>query len=244
MAAHERLRLVDAARGFSVLSMVAFHWCYDLKFLVGASLPWFAPPLQDVWRSSISWAFLLIAGCMCSLSRSNLRRAARYGAVALAVFVATSLASVDVPISFGIIYCMAACTLVAWLLERLHVAPKGPRTALVLFVAFLVLRGLPLGYVGVGDAVVRLPLAWYQTPWLAWLGLPGPGFSSGDYYPLLPYLLLFLAGSAMGRWWKDKGFPKAFLTRGCVPLEHVGRLALPVYVAHQPLLLLLCGLIG
>ncbi|MBR3226161.1 MAG: DUF1624 domain-containing protein [Atopobiaceae bacterium] len=240
----DRFHLFDALRGFSILSMVAFHFCYDLKFIAGYSMDWFAPPLQDVWRASISWTFLLIAGIMCSLSKDNLKRSLRYGALALAIYVVTLVAAVDYPISFGIIYCMAACTFVSWLLSILGIRPKGPIAGAILLVCFLLLLGVPYGYVGAGAYAMRLPTQWYASPWLSWLGLPGPGFISGDYYPLIPYLLLFLAGSAFGWWWKDIGFPEACSKIKCAPLEFVGRHPLEIYIVHQPVLLGICALIA
>lgn len=233
-----RIGVFDAVRGFSVISMVLFHLCYDLRFLAGVSLPWFAPPLQDVWRASISWTFLLVAGCMCPLSRNNLRRAAQYGAVALAIYAVTLVAAVDTPISFGIIYCMAASTLVAWALDKLHALPGGYRAAAVLFVAFLGLLPLSRGWVCWGPIAFEVPRELFDTGLLSWLGLPGPGFASGDYYPLLPYLLLFLTGAALGQAWHERGYP-SWARAATVPvLNFVGRHALLVYVAHQPVLLL------
>jgi uncharacterized membrane protein len=235
-----RLRLFDTIRGFSVVSMVGFHLCYDLVFLAGIDIAWFHPPLQDMWRASISWTFLLVAGCMCCFSRDNLRRAIRYGALAAGIFVATSIASVDAPINFGIIYCMAACTFVQWALQRMGCKPYGPVAACALGLCFVLCLNLSRGYVGVGPASIRLPSALFATPWLSWLGFPGPGFVSSDYYPLLPFVLLYLCGSSLGWWWKDRGFPDVF-TKGFAPLEAVGRHPLEVYVAHQPILLLLTG---
>lgn len=239
-----RLGVFDLVRGLSVVSMVLFHLCYDLKFIVGVDLGWFAPPFQDVWRCSISWTFLFVAGCMCPLSRDNLRRAAQYGAVALAIWVVTTLAAVDVPISFGIIYCMAACTLVFWALDRLGLAPRGVAAAVVLVALFLLLQGLPDGTVGLPGATLELPRSFYATPWLSWLGLPGPHFSSGDYYPLLPYLFLYLAGAALGARWKSRGYPEWAKRAHVAPLNFVGRHALVIYVAHQPLILGACALVG
>ena len=237
-----RIGIFDAVRGLSVVSMVLFHLCYDLKFLAGLSLPWFAPPLQDVWRCSISWTFLFVAGCMCPLSRSNLRRGLQYGLVALAVWAVTSVAAVDTPISFGIIYCMAACTLVAWAMGRLGALPRGPMAAAVLVVAFLALQGISRGTVGLGPWQLVLPRELYESGLLSWLGLPGPRFASGDYYPLLPYLMLFLAGAAMGSTWKERGYP-TWTRKVHVPLVNaVGRHALLVYVAHQPVLLAVTAL--
>ncbi len=127
-----RVRLFDAVRGFSVVSMVLFHLCYDLVFIEGVDVAWFAPPLQDVWRASISWTFLLVSGWMCSFSHDNLTRSLRYLAVALVIFAATSLAAVDDPISFGIIFCIGAATLADALLERAHLEPRGLVCAAVL----------------------------------------------------------------------------------------------------------------
>ena len=92
-----RLGVFDLVRGVSVVSMVLFHLCYDLTFIAGHNLEWFEPPLQDMWRCSISWVFLFIAGCMCTLSRNNLRRALEYGGVALAIWVVTTIVAVDTP---------------------------------------------------------------------------------------------------------------------------------------------------
>ncbi len=235
-----RIGVFDAVRGLSVISMVLFHLCYDLRFIYGFDLGWFAPPLQDAWRASISWTFVFVAGCMFSLSRSNLRRGAQYAAVALAIFVVTSVASVDTPISFGIIYCMAACTLVTWALAAGGLVPRGPVAAAALAVAFVALLDLPRGSVGIGPVSVILPEGAYGTEWLSWLGLPGPAFSSGDYYPLLPYLMLYLAGVAMGSFWAERGYPGWARRLRVAPLNFVGRHALVVYVVHQPVLLALC----
>lgn len=234
-----RVHIFDVARGFSVISMVLFHFCYDLRYLANLPIAWFAPPFQDIWRCSISWAFVFIAGCMFAWSRNNLRRSLRYLVVAALVFIVTTLVAVDTPINFGIIYCMGACTLATWLLDTLGFRPSGPLAAVALSLFFLFFLNISYGTIGIGPMDIRVPVALYSTPYLSWLGLPGPGFSSGDYYPLLPYLFLYLAGSAMGRHWRTNGAPQAFYDITCPPLETVGQHALPIYVLHQPVLLLL-----
>ena len=231
------MAVFDVARGFSVISMVLFHLCYDLRFIYGMDLGFFKPPFQDIWRASISWIFLFIAGCMCTFSRNGLKRALRYLLVALAVFVVTTIAAVDVPISFGIIFCMGACTLIEYLLNLLGLSPQGKVAAAILFVIFLLLRGIPAGYVGSATAPLWLPRWLYSTPYLSFLGFPGPGFASGDYYPIIPFLFMFLTGTAMGRYWKSNGYPSWFHRVSCAPLEWVGRHALPIYVIHQPLII-------
>ncbi len=238
-----RVLIFDAARGFSVISMVLFHFCYDLRFIQGRNLWWFAPPLQDIWRCSISWAFVFIAGCMFVWSRDNLKRSGRYLLAALLIWIVTTVAAVDVPINFGVIFCMGACTLCTWVLSRLNITPYGPVPAAILLCCFLATQGLARGVVGFGPCSIALPRQLYMTPWLSWAGFPGPGFMSGDYYPLLPYLFLYLAASSLARMWKDRGLPAWCYESRFPLLETIGRAALPIYFLHQPLLLLLAQLI-
>lgn len=239
-----RIRLLDAVRGFSVISMVGFHLCYDLAFLAGVGLPLFEPPFRDVWRASISWTFLLVAGIMCTQSRDNLRRAGRYLAVTLAIYLVTSLAGVDDAISFGIIFCMGGSTLVAWALLRAGLLRASWAGVALLVATFLLCLPVPQGSVGLPGHLAALPAALYATPWLSWLGFPGPHFVSGDYYPLLPFALLYLAGAVLGLCVeRGGGWPSWAYRHGCRPLEFVGRHALWVYVLHQPVLLVLLGLV-
>jgi uncharacterized membrane protein len=244
-APRTRLRALDALRGFSVLSMVLFHAAYDVAYVYQAGFEWFRPPLQDVWRASISWTFLLIAGVMCNYSRDNLKRSGRYLLVAALIFVATSVAKVDVPISFGIIFCMGASTLLYALLERLGLTGKREGggdgvdlcLAALLFVAFLATLKLPQGLLGLGPWQVMVPRGPYDSGMLDWAGFPSPTFASGDYYPVIPFSLLYLAGSHLGRvLLRHEGIRSWLETHGCPPLEWVGRHALWIYVLHQPLL--------
>ena len=232
-----RVRFFDSLRGLSVLSMVGFHLCYDLRYLAGLSLPWFQGTFQNIWRATISWVFLFLAGVMSSYSRNNYRRAAKYGLFAFAIFAVTTIAAVDDAISFGIIFCMAACTLVTAILETLRIRPRGLVAATGCIAAFLALLYVPSGYLDFGFTRMTLPQELYATPWLSWLGFPGPGFVSGDYYPVLPYLLMYLSGASFNALWKGRGYPERLRGPVCRPLEFVGRHALAFYVAHQPLIL-------
>lgn len=225
----ERIAFFDMLRGFTVISMVAFHAAYDAAYIYGYALPWFHGTLfQDIWRASISWTFLALAGWMTSLSRSNVKRACLYAGAALAVWVVTTVASVDTPISFGILFCMAASTAIYSVLQPL-LKRLNPFFGTLLF---LVLFGLTL----------NVPKADYSFDGLAWLGMPGPHFASGDYYPIVPFTFMYLAGSMGVRAFKrlcPQGYP-TWMYRNAVPaLSWVGTKSLIIYLAHQPLLILL-----
>ena len=81
------------------------------------------------------------------------------------------------------------------------------------------------------------------VPWLYPLGLTRPDFASADYFPLLPWLFLFLMGTVLGGW--------CLRHRDCrlltVPLPGAltfpGRHSLLRYLLHQPVLFGLAKLI-
>ncbi len=229
-----RIAVFDTLRGFTIFSMVLFHACYDAAYLWGIPMPWFmGTPLQAIWRASISWTFLFLAGWMTTFSRSNLRRAARYGAAAFAVFLATSLAGVDTAISFGILFCMAASTLLGHIVRKSGVLTRPAAVLLGAVIAFAL--------------TYALPLSRYPVEGLAWLGFPSPTFTSGDYYPLIPYFFMYLAGMAASSLFeraREGAYPIWMQRDWCPVLTFVGRLSLPIYLAHQPLLIAIGMVLG
>ena len=78
-----------------------------------------------------------------------------------------------------------------------------------------------------------LPGVRVETEWLWWLGLRTREFYSADYYPLLPWGLLFFAGAFAGRRLCEH-LPRWTLPR---PLTWMGRHALGIYLVHQPLMM-------
>lgn len=230
----KRIVFFDTLRGFTLLSMIAFHSTYDLAYLYGFNLPWFtSSPFQDAWRASISWTFLLLAGWMTQHSRNNLKRGLSYAIAAIIVYLVTSFASVDTPISFGILYCMAFCTIVysatSFIFKRFN-----PYIAIIICI-------------GLFAFTYNVPASVYPFNGLSWLGFPSRGFASGDYYPPLPYFFLYAIGVNSAiiylRNKKRKDAYPAWMKRDfCPPLTMIGRHSLIIYLAHQPIVLVALAL--
>ena len=221
-----RIPFFDTLRGFTVISMVCFHAAYDAAYIYGYGLDWFLNPvIQNVWRASISWVFLALAGWMCAFSSNNARRGARYAAAALLVWVATTIAAVDTPISFGILFCMAASTLLyAFAAPALTRIP--PTAGLLICLALFA-------------ATYTVPDTRVTFEGLAWLGFPGPTFTSGDYYPMIPFTFMYLAGTYATTLFAKthpRGYPTWMQRIDVKPLAFIGRHSLAVYLVHQVLL--------
>ena len=65
------------------------------------------------------------------------------------------------------------------------------------------------------------------------LGFPPPGFTSSDYFPLLPWLFLFWTGVFLSRLRPER---EDLILRPVPVVTAMGRRSLLVYMAHQPLL--------
>ena len=99
----------------------------------------------------------------------------------------------------------------------------------------LVVLGVALVAVGVQFEMTRV-----QQTWLFPLGLRSIGFSSSDYFPLLPHLGWFLLGAALGRaLYKEKKTRLPWKGADSAPIRFFclcGRQSIWIYMLHQPVL--------
>ncbi len=227
-----RLRLLDFLRGFSVFSMVAYHTLFDYVYLFGHPMGWYQGWPGYVWQQSICWVFILVSGASLHYGRHTARRGLAVLGCALAVSAVTLLMMPSQRVMSGILHLIAVAMLLSAALRRVLEKTPPAAGAAVCFALFLATKLVPSGYLGLLDIpLLALPEALYQTPFLFPLGLPGPGFFSGDYFPLLPWLFLYWAGYFAWAPLKKRLRPAA---PGKNPLEWAGRHSLLIYMLHQP----------
>lgn len=232
---HRRIDLLDAARGVAILAMVIYHGLYDLTAIFGLPDPLFAwlEPLEPPFAG----LFILLSGLSCRFSHSNLRRGLRVAALAAAISLVTAVFLPSEAIWFGILHFLAAAILLYIPLRRLLDAVPACVSVPVLLVLFILTYPVQQGYIGLaGVAGVALPGALYDCGWLFWLGFPGLSFTSADYFPLLPWLFLFLLGAVLGVPVQARRLPERFYTLRVPFLAAVGRNTLLIYMLHQPVL--------
>lgn len=71
---------------------------------------------------------------------------------------------------------------------------------------------------------------------LAYIGFPQAGFSSTDYFPLLPWIFLFATGYFLYSFLQEKGLINRLFGKGKVPgINFLGKHSLIIYMIHQPI---------
>lgn len=247
----KRYHLLDEIRGFAVLCMVVFHGFFSVMMVFGSSLAYdliqFFLPAEPIFAA----AFIFISGVCSTLSRSNAKNGLKLLAVALgvtAVTVAgTELFGMEMSIYFGVIHLLAVCLFAAALLERVKI-PCPAVCAAALGIIFLVVYEFVfkkpiLPYLGPSSFGITPEFTFSEGAVNMILGLRVPRYFMADYFPILPWVFLFLAGRCAALV-KGKGnLPAVFEKRVIPPLGFIGRRALLIYIVHQPVIFGLCYLI-
>mgnify|MGYP002410742637 FL=1 len=244
-AGRGRICLMDELRGFAVFCMIFYHGFYTFGYLFGNDVGIYFFRFFMPAEPFFAGMFLFISGVASNLTHSNLARGTRLLAVALGVTLVTWIFVPEDIITFGVLHFLSVCMILFGFLKPLADRYRFSWVPVVLcFALYFLTRGVPRGYLGYGPGLgLALPQGLYVSAWLAPLGFPGPGFESSDYFPMLPWVFVFAAGTFVGKLAKAGRIP-AFAYRPQVPpLSWFGRHALVLYLVHQPVIYGFCLLL-
>lgn len=231
----QRVHLLDEFRGFVILLMVFYHGVYDIVFIFDVDFPFFYSPFMHYLQVFIAGTFIIVSGIACRFSRNNLKRGALALGLGLLFTLVTAVVMPDQIVMFGVLHLLgSAMILFALLRPLLDKLPPLSGTLLFVLLQIFTLR-VPSGLLGYPPLAVRLPESLYANPYLFWLGFPSPSFFSSDYFPLIPWVFLFLAGSYFGVFFQQGRAPKFAYRSHCPPLAKIGRHTIWIYLLHQPI---------
>ncbi len=234
-------------RGLAIVTMIAYHFCFDLTWYRWADWPMLDDIRWIAWRSSIVTAFLFVAGVSLALrddrergrgttgwlEPSFVRRWSQVAGAASLVTIGSMLLFPASFIYFGVLHFVA----VAWLLCRR--APRLGAGSIALGVLAIVV-----------GTTIATPA--FDPRWIDWIGFAAQKPLTEDYVPLFPWLGVLLIGCGAGAWWAGRNFrttpllshawraTPAWLRR---LLCGMGRRSLTIYLLHQPVLLGVMGVV-
>ena len=221
-----RIWEIDALRGFLILCVIVAHSLYYLSGVKGLIT---LPGIVRFVMQNGGVLFVILSGLSATLGRGRIRRGVLVFAGGM-VLTLGSIAAVEMGwlseamvIRFGVLHLLGFAMMLYPLLKEL------PNRVL-----------LPLGL-----AIVALGL-WLQlkpvlvtSRFLFPLGLRYPGFSSGDYFPILPHLGWFCLGIVLGRLLYREKQTRLPGVNPANPLLQFfcwcGRNSLYIFILHLPL---------
>ena len=230
----KRYNILDDIRGFAVINMVLYHFLWDVVYLGGIAIDWYSALPGYIWQQGICWAFILLSGFCWSLGRHRLRRGLIVFVCGAVVTIVTVLVMPKNCIVFGILTMLGSCMLLMIPLEKLLRHCKCEIGLVVSGLLFAAARNIYNGSLWLGK--IELPEWLYRNYFTAFLGFPQKEFFSTDYFPLLPWIFLFIAGYFLYRIFEKYKLLGILEHRGLRPLEWIGCHALGIYLVHQPIL--------
>lgn len=240
-----RIHYVDMLRGLCVVLMVFFHAFFSAGFIFEIDL---CIKAYDFFRPAepfFAGLFILISGFSCRLSHSNLIRGVKLAGVALAVtgvtwlfenLLADSMGVTGIVIWFGILHLLSVSMILFALLRPL--LDKLPAIAGILICVFLfaVTYKAGTGFIGIGNLGFNVPEIFTENRIFYPVGLHEFAISAGDYFPVVPWIFLFFAGSFAGVYATRNKLPRELYHNRIPFLSWIGRKSLIIYVIHQPLI--------
>jgi len=224
---NKRIEIIDALRGLSVVLMVIYHMLYNLTAFLDAPSWFFSNPVFNILSPFFAGLFIFLSGVSSRFSRGNVERGAI--AIVLAVLITYVTHRMDMRITFGVLHLLGFSMLFFGLTQKFwDFIPR--KAAPYIFTALILASSLAKSHFS--------PVA--ENLWLrdilSVLGWRQQGFISNDYFPLLPWLFVFLLGTWAGLYIRERKLPGWFYDKTVPVFPKIGRKALLIYVLHQPVL--------
>lgn len=222
---NNRIWELDFLRGLAMILMIYFHLIYDMKELYGYSVNYEGNITYYIGKLS-AILFIAISGISTTLSRSSWKRGLKVIGAALLVTLVSYIFDKNFFVVFGILHFIGLSMILSGIFKKLGNLTLLAAGALIIVVGY------------------TIPLDNFSNDYLMMLGIRSQAFTSSDYYPLIPYLGIFLIGMVLGRILYSKK-KSLFNPLPCHRIiSAAGRHTLLVYLIHQPVILLILYLIS
>ena len=238
-----RAEFLDLLRGFAIIYVMLYHLIYDLIFFGGMDLPFFFTNWWETLHQFVLIVLFGISGICAGFSKNVLRRGATLFLMGELLTIGTAIFMPNDVIVFGVLSCFGAIMLIygvisPWLKKVPNIAAFVVFTLLtIVFFDFPRNESIFLFF-----RKIQLDLP-DNINYLYPIGITASGFRSADYFPLIPFGFIFLAGTAFSDCVKNGHLPELFYKAKLPVINFLGKHSLWVYIIHQPVFMLLTYLI-
>jgi uncharacterized membrane protein len=233
ISTHKRFWEIDLLRTVAIVMMITFHVLYLLNYfnIHNTGVPgvhygfwWWFPRVTG-------GTFIFAAGVSLTIAYSRSKRTSGFLLRGLKIFawgmgitLLTWLIAPDAYVRFGILHFFGIAFILAPFFIRFRYMNLILGAALMALGIYLLEQRILVDF-----------------PWLLWLGLIPRGFSTLDYWPLLPWFGLFLVGMFFGKILYPQGNRRFNIHEFSNPVTSAltlpGRHPLLIYLAQWPIVI-------
>lgn len=240
---YNRVGLLDLLRGFAIIFVMVYHLLYDLIFFSGMEIPFFFSETMDIIHNFFLVILFSVSGVCAGFSRNTVRRGAVLFLLGELLTLVTAAFVPDNLIVFGVLSCFGMIMLIYGVTESFF--KRLPQFGV--FVVFAALSVIFFNFHRSGSLYFIVDTVQLDLPtdleYLYPIGITSSEFHSADYFPLVPYGFIFLAGTALSGYFKNGELPNFLYSLRLPVVSFCGRYSLWLYVIHQPLFLAVTYLI-
>lgn len=236
-AEKKRYEKLDGIRGIALLNMIAYHTAWDLVYLYQADWRWYKSEGAYVWQQGICWTFIFLSGFCWPLGTHAWKRGITVFLGGAVITLVTLTAMPQNRVVFGVLTLTGSCMLLMNVADRWLRRFPARLGMLGSSLLFFLTKNINEGYLGFEKwNFVKLPEVLYHDMFSAYLGFPYTGFYSTDYFSLLPWGFLFVAGYFTYQIFHGKGIMRIFESSVLHPVEWLGKHSFEIYMVHQPVI--------
>ncbi len=245
MKEQKRYLLIDGIRGLAIVNMVAFHFLYDVNEIWNINSHWYEEKSIHIWQQAICWTFIIISGFVWEAGKnSSIRRGVILNIYGMLITAVTAIVLPTEIVWFGILNFMGCAAIILSLLYRQVKQIPAIWGIIINLVLFFSNTGLTDQKFGIKYLFqIDVPDFFYRIRILTFFGFPYAGFYSSDYFPVFPWIFLFLAGYFLHNYWTDKNRKRIDIHQSIPLMTWMGQNSIKIYLLHQPLCFVLCSII-
>jgi len=233
ISTHKRFWEIDLLRTVAIVMMITFHVLYLLNYfhIDNTGVPgvhygfwWWFPRVTGGTFIFAAGVSLTIAYYRSKRTSGFLLRGLKIFAWGMGITLLTWLIAPDAYVRFGILHFFGIAFIFAPFFLRFRYMNLILGAALMALGTYLLEQRILVDF-----------------PWLLWLGLIQHGFSTLDYWPLLPWFGLFLVGMFFGKILYPQGNRRFNIHEFSNPVTSAltlpGRHPLVIYLAQWPIVI-------
>lgn len=209
---------IDFLRAIAIILMVIFHIVYDLNEFVGIDIDY----LSGFWYwegKTSALMFIFLAGISSGFSKNTIKRGIRVLIFAMVITLVTYIFFREQYIRFGILHLLGTGMILFPLLKKIN------NVLLFISAVFITFTAISIKSTIV-DTSMLLPF-----------GVMYRGFVTLDYYPISPYLSVFILGILAYKMYYYKGQSIFKFHYKNKYLSMISKNSLAIYLIHQPVLI-------